>query len=348
MAVTAPPRPSTRPMRSRSTTRRLVALLLVLLALLLAIVLGTFVGARGVSPGEVVAILLGRSEGTDAVVILTQRLPRTLVGALVGIALGIAGALMQGHTRNPLADPGLFGVNAGAAFGVVLLTFLFGIRDLVAVSAAALVGAFVVSALVMVAGIGHRRGSSPVTLAVVGVTVSAMLASITGILILLDEASLDVMRFWAVGSISGGEYAEAALMVVVLLIGLALAAVNTVGLNALALGDDVAAAQGTNLRNVRVVGLLAIAVLCGGATAIAGPIAFVGLVVPHAGRLLVGPDHRWLVPISGLLGGVLLLVADVVGRISVGGTRFPVGISMAIVGVPVLLALVSRRRLMAL
>lgn len=175
-----------------------------------------------------------------------------------------------------------------------------------------------------------------------------MLASITGILVLLDEASLDVMRFWAVGSISGGEYADAALMVVVLLIGLALAAINTVGLNALALGDDVAMAQGTDLRRVRVVGLLAIAVLCGGATAIAGPIAFVGLVVPHAGRLLVGPDHRWLVPISGVLGGVLLLVADVVGRLSVGGTRFPVGISMAIVRVPVLLALVSRRRVMAL
>ena len=129
MAVIAPPRPEQRISRTRSTRRRLLALLLVLLALVLAIVLSTFVGARGVSPGEILAILLGRSEGTDAVVILTQRLPRTLVGALVGIALGTAGALMQGHTRNPLADPGLFGVNAGAAFGVVLLTFLFGIRD---------------------------------------------------------------------------------------------------------------------------------------------------------------------------------------------------------------------------
>src|SRR5690606_17084172 len=202
---------------------------------------------------------------------------------------------MQGHTRNALADPGLFGVNAGAAFGVVMLTYLFGVRDLVAIGVAALLGALVASALVMLAGIGARRGTSPVTLAVVGVTVSAMLASATGVVVLLDSDSLDVMRFWQVGSISGGEYSEALLMVAVLGVGLVLAGINAVGLNALALGDEVAAAQGTSLRAVRVVGLAAIAVLCGGATAIAGPIAFVGLVVPHGARLLVGPDHRWLV-----------------------------------------------------
>lgn len=335
-------------LRPPSSERRLLALGAGLLALLLAVVLGTFVGARGVVPGDVVAILLGRGDGADAVVILTQRLPRTLVGALVGVALGAAGALMQGHTRNALADPGLFGVNAGAAFGVVMLTYLFGVRDLVAIGVAALLGALVASALVMLAGIGARRGTSPVTLAVVGVTVSAMLASATGVVVLLDSDSLDVMRFWQVGSISGGAYSEALLMVAVLGVGLVLAGINAVGLNALALGDEVAAAQGTSLRAVRVVGLAAIAVLCGGATAIAGPIAFVGLVVPHGARLLVGPDHRWLVPLSGLLGGVLLLVADVVGRLSVGGTRFPVGVSMAMVGVPVLLALVGRRRLVSL
>lgn len=292
--------------------------------------------------------LLSPDASTDSAVVVGLRLPRTLLGILVGAAVAVGGVLMQAHTRNPLADPGLFGVSAGAALAVVIGVFVLRIQSQVPLVLLALVGAAI--AAVVVFGIASAGSSllGPVPLALAGSAVSAMLLALTTFVVLSDQRTLDVYRRWVVGSIAGRgtDVIVATLPVVVL--GLLLAAVQARSLDALALGGDVATGLGEHPLRARIVGLAAITLLAGGATAAAGPIGFLGLAVPHLGRALVGPRHTLLLPVSALLGAILLTGTDVVGRVVGGGAEVQVGVMLALLGAPVFVAVARRRTLVAM
>jgi iron complex transport system permease protein len=339
LATVAPPR-----MRARRVG--LVAGLAVLLVA--ATLAGLAIGAKEIPLPEVWSAVFSPTGTENDIVVRSLRAPRTLLGIAVGIALGMAGALMQGHTRNPLAEPGLLGVSAGAAFLVVLGIYAFGVSSLTGYVWFAFAGAFGASVLVFVLGSVSRDGATPVTLALAGVAVTALLGAFTSALVLADSQTLDQYRFWAVGSLAGRDADVAAQVAPFLLAGVLLALVNAPGLNLLSLGEDVARGLGVHLTATRWTGLAAITLLTGAATAACGPIAFVGLVVPHVCRALTGPDHRWLIPASGLAGAVLLLAADVVGRVVVRPGELQVGIVLALVGAPFFVLLVRRRRLVSL
>lgn len=284
-------------------------------------------------------------EIADHLIVRELRLPRTFVGIAVGAALAVAGALMQGITRNPLADPGLLGVNAGAAFAVVLAIWLL---DLSAVSEMvwfAFIGAAVISVVVYLLGSMGRGGATPVRLALAGAALSALLASLTGAITLIDQATLDRFRFWAVGSLAGRDVSVAAEMAPFVIVGLVGALAVTRQLNALALGEDAARALGTRIGLARFGAAMSVTLLCGAAVAAAGPVGFVGLVVPHMVRAWFGPDQRWLVPASALAGPALLLLCDVAGRVVARPGEVQVGIMTAAIGGPVFVALVRRVRM---
>ncbi|WP_308289450.1 iron ABC transporter permease [Mumia sp. zg.B17] len=332
-----------------SDVGRRTAVMLALVAATVAVAaLSLAVGSRSIGIGEVLGALLGRMDSDNATVITSQRLPRTLLALVAGAALGVAGALMQGHTRNPLAEPGLFGVNAGATFGVAVLVFALGVQSSVATVVAALIGAGAVSTIVFLLGLGSLRRGAMVMLAVLGTTMAALLSALTAALILLDRQTLDVLRFWEVGAVSNRDLELAGPLVVVVCAGFVLATANAFSLNALTLGEDVAQALGTRVRRSRVVGIVAVTLLAGAATAVCGPLAFVGLVAPHAARFLSGHDYRWLVPYAGLVGAVVLTAADTVGRVAAPPGELQAGVVVVLVGAPLLIAITRRRRLVAL
>ncbi|MGI5327707.1 FecCD family ABC transporter permease [Actinomadura nitritigenes] len=314
----------------------------------LAVLLSLALGSKAIPLGEVLRALFAGTDSDNATVITSQRLPRTLLGLAAGLAIGMAGALMQGHTRNPLADPGLFGVNAGAAFGVACLVFGLGVATPALMVVAALLGAGSVASLVLLLGLRGVSGGSLVRLAIVGTALQALLTALTSALILLDKETLDVLRFWEVGALADRDYGMAAWIAPFMLAGCVLAAANAFSLNALGLGEEVAQSLGTRVRTTRIVGVATITLLAGSATAICGPVAFLGLVAPHAARVLAGHDQRWLVPLAGLIGAIVLLVADTLGRIVAHPGELEAGIVMAAIGAPVLLAITRRRRLAAL
>lgn len=328
--------------------RRLLTLMLLLVLLGLACVASFAVGAKPIPPADVWSALVAPAGGENDIVVRSLRLPRTVLGVLVGAALGLAGALMQGHTRNPLAEPGILGVNAGAAFAIVLAIYTLGITSLLGFVWFAFAGALLASVLVFVLGSLGRAGATPVTLALAGAAVTVFLFALVQAIILVSQETLDVYRFWVVGSLAGRDPAVILEVLPFLAAGLVLAMANAPGLNALALGGDVARALGQSIRRVRVVGVSAITLLAGGAVAAAGPIGFLGLVVPHGARYLSGPDHRWLLPYAAVLGAILMLLADVTGRVVMRPGELQVGIVLALVGAPFFIALVRRKRLMAL
>lgn len=329
--------------------RRIGWLLVLVAALVLACVASVALGARPVPLGAVWRALVAPGDSEYDIIVRSLRLPRTMLGVLVGMALGVAGALTQGHTRNPLADPGLLGVTQGAAFAVVLSVVVLGVDTLYGWVWFALAGAFVAAVVVFLLGSagGGGRGATPLTLALAGAAVTALLHGLISAIVLGDKAGMEVFRFWHVGTIAARDYAVAGQIAPFLLAGLALAAVNTPGLNALALGEDVATALGQRVRLTRVVGVATITLLTGAAVAACGPIAFLGLAVPHIARAFAGPDYRWVVPFSALLGASLLLVADVLGRV-ISSDGFEVGIMLAVLGAPVFVVLVRARGMVRL
>ncbi|WAC56962.1 FecCD family ABC transporter permease [Gordonia sp. SL306] len=271
------------------------------------------------------------------------RFPRTVLGLVIGLAIGAAGALAQGHTRNPLADPGMLGVNAGAACAVVAGVYLLGIQSPIAFMAFGLIGALVAASAVF--GLAALSGASPLTLILAGTGLSALLLAITSGIVLSDSVTLDAWRFWNVGATTGRglDVFSAALPFVV--IGLVLALGSGYFLNVLSLGDDMSKALGSRVVLIRVMGILTITLLVGAATAACGPIVFLGLVVPHIARAFTGSDYRWIVPYSALLGAILVLVCDVIGRVIARPGEVQVGVVLALVGAPFLIALVRKRKL---
>ncbi|NUR87112.1 MAG: iron ABC transporter permease, partial [Nonomuraea sp.] len=294
--------------------RRLGLLTILLAAVLVAVVLSITIGSKSVPPGDAWRALTAPTGTENDIIIRSLRVPRTVLGVLAGVALGVAGALMQGHTRNPLADPGLLGVTQGAAFAMVASIILLGASSLLAYIWFGLAGALVASVAVFALGmVGGRGGPTPVTLALAGTAVSALLYALTSAIVLLDEQAMDVFRFWQAGSIAARGPDVVVQVLPFVLAGLLLALINAPGLNALSLGEDVARSLGQNIALTRTIGVAAVTLLSGAAVAACGSLAFVGLVVPHLVRPLSGTDHRWLLPYSGLVGAALLLVADVIG-----------------------------------
>ena len=310
-----------------------------------AALLSIAVGTRTIGPAGVWTALLDTGLASEeAVIVRSLRVPRTVLGLLAGLALGIAGALMQGHTRNPLGDPGLLGVTAGASLAVVLAISVLGVATPAGYVWFAFAGALAGTVAVYAIGTGGRGAPTPVTLALAGAALSALLYAIVRAVLVSDSQTLDAFRFWVVGGLAGRGADVAVQVAPFIAAGAVLAVVNAPALNLLAFGEDVARGLGSRIWPARTVGLAAITLLCGAATAACGPIAFVGLVAPHVVRAFTGPDHRWLVPGSGLLGAVLLLTADVLGRVVARPGELPAGIVLALVGAPFFIALVRRTR----
>jgi iron complex transport system permease protein len=319
-------------------------LLVLALLLVLAGLVSLAVGSRPISLGTVIDVLFD-PDGSDASTIVHDlRIPRTILAIAVGVSLGIAGALMQGHTRNPLADPGLLGVEAGAAFAVVIGIYVFSVQDLTGYAWFSLAGAGLAAAAVFAIG-STRGGPDPLSLVLAGTAVTALLAALTQTVILRDIDTLDAFRFWAVGSVSGRGMDVFWEVLPFMLVGLVLAVLSASKLNLLQLGDDVAVSLGLHPMRHKVIGVLGVMLLAGAATAACGPVGFVGLVVPHVARHFAGVDYRWVIPYSGLIGGLLVVVADVVGRVVVRPGELQVGIVMAVIGGPVFIYLVRRTRM---
>ncbi|SDH22362.1 iron complex transport system permease protein [Lentzea fradiae] len=326
-------------------SRRSLGLLVLLVALVVVSVASIAIGSKELALSDVWHALFTPSGTENDVVVRDLRIPRTLLGIAVGIALGVGGALMQGHTRNPLADPGILGVTHGAALAVVLSIFVFGVSSLVGYIWFAFAGAMVASVIVFLLGSAGRGGPSPVTLALAGAAVSALMHGLVSAIVLIDQQSLDAFRFWQVGGIANRDLTVLAQVEPFLLAGLLLAAFNAPGLNALSLGDDVARSLGVRVGRTRVQGVVAITLLVGGAVAACGPIGFIGLVVPHVARAITGPDYRWLLPFSALVGAILLLFADIVGRVVARPSEVEVGVMLALLGAPFFIYLVRRKNL---
>jgi iron complex transport system permease protein len=303
------------------------------------------IGSLGVPLGEVIAAFTAFDDSDAHTIVRELRVPRTEVGLLVGAALGACGALMQGVTRNPLAEPGILGINAGAAFAVVVAIFLLGVRSVGGYAWFALLGAGLAAVLVFALGAGGAGGATPVKLALAGAVLAALLAALTSAVLVLDVRTLDEFRFWIVGSIAGRDTGVALAVAPFIVAGLVVSLAAGRWLNALALGDDVARSLGQRVGLARLGAALGFVLLAGGAVAAAGPIFFVGLIVPHVARALVGPDYRWIVPYSLVLGAALLLAADVAGRMAARPAEVEVGIVTAVLGAPAFIWLVRRPKL---
>lgn len=325
------------------SSRRALTLFGLLILLIVAMALSMLVGAKTVPASVIVDALTGTCQSADCTIIRDARLPRTLAGLLAGGALGLAGALMQTLTRNPLADPGLLGVNAGASFAIVLGTALFGAASPVEQLALAFGGALVASLIVAFTGSQGGGQLSPVRLTLAGVALAAVLEGLSSGISLLNADVYDQLRFWQAGSLDIRTLQTVKIVLLPVLLAASIALISSRALNSLNLGSDTATALGSKVARTQLSGLLAITVLCGSATAVVGPIAFIGLMMPHLSRWLVGADHRWSLPVTLIATPALLLFADIIGRLLVPG-ELRVSIVSAFIGAPVLIILVRRTR----
>ncbi|MER6106233.1 iron ABC transporter permease [Streptomyces sp. NPDC001832] len=324
-------------------TRRALATAAAVAALLVAVLLSLAVGARSIPPSEVIDALLHGGDSEAAEVVQSLRVPRTLIGLMVGAALALAGTVLQGITRNPIADPGILGISQGASVGVVLAIAYGGIHTLTGYVWFGFAGAAIASVAVYAIASSGRGGATPVKLALGGAAINALLVSVTTAVLTTKASTLDEFRFWQAGSIAGREAEVAQQIWPFMLVGTVLVLSVARGLDALALGEDVAKGLGQKVATVRIVGGIGATLLTGAGVAAAGPIAFIGLAVPHIARAIVGSDHRWVLPMAALLGPVMLLVSDVIGRVLFPPSEVPAGVMTALIGVPFLVALVRRK-----
>ncbi len=333
---------SARPRASGSVRFVLVLVGAVALAVL-AVVLSLGVGARPIPPAVVIDALTAYDPAdNDHVVVVAQRIPRTLIGLLAGLSLALAGTVMQGLTRNPFADPGLLGVNAGASTAVLLAITVLGVTRPEGFVWFAFAGAAVAALVVAAVGSRGPDGANPAKLALTGAAVTAGLTAVTLLILTTQAAALDVYRFWSVGSLTGRDIDAVTAVLAPLTVGVLLALTTARGLNLIALGEDTATGLGHSVARTRGLGIGATVLLAGGATAIAGPIVFLGLVVPHALRALIGGSYGRLMAAGIPLGAALLLFADVIGRVIAPPGEVQAGVVIAFVGAPVLIALVLR------
>ncbi len=267
-------------------------------------------------------------------VIRTVRLPRVVSGALVGASLAVAGAIMQGLTRNPLASPDILGINSGAAFAVVLLVFILGSPPLSMYALAAFVGAGIASVIVYALGSMGRSGPTPLKLTLAGAVFTAFVSSFTTALLITSQDTLDQIRFWTVGSLAGREWSLFTQTAPYMIVGLIGALLLARQITTISLGEDIATGLGQNTLVVKGLAALMVVLLAGGGVALAGPIGFVGLVAPHIVRFIVGQDYRWILPYCALVGAVLVIIGDMAARVIIRPQELPVGVMMALIGAP--------------
>jgi iron complex transport system permease protein len=344
--MTATPIPQTtgalRFIRSRAVL--LLGLLVSGGLLLLAMSLSIALGAADIAPADVWAALFAFDEtSTNHLIIRTLRVPRAAVAALVGAALAVAGAIMQGLTRNPLADPGILGINTGAALGVVAAVFLLNISSLTLYALFAFVGATLTAFAVYVIGSLGRGGPTPLKLTIAGAALTALLSSLTTGVLILNQRTLEEVRFWLAGSIAGRDLTLLLQVSPYLLIGLVLALALGRQITTISLGEDIAKGLGQRTGWVKALAAVSVVMLAGGSVAVAGPIGFIGLVIPHMVRFLVGVDYRWVLPYAALLGAIFLIVSDVAARLVLRPTELPVGVMTALIGGPFFVYLVRWR-----
>ncbi len=329
-------------------TVRFGAVLPATLALLfVTVTVSLFLGSNHLSPTELFEVLWRPDDSVASTVLHEQRMPRALLAVLVGASLGVAGALMQSMTRNPLADPGVLGINAGAGFAVVTSVALLGYTGISSYVWFAFIGAAIATCVVYVLGSTGRASATPVRLALAGVAISAALTSLTQGVILADQVAFNEFRVWVTGSLQARGFDHSLTVLPFIVVGLAIALVLAPALNALALGTETGAALGVRVRRTRVLTMVAVVLLAGAGTAAVGPISFVGLAVPFAVRAVVGSDQRKVLVISALLGPVWLLASDIVARL-VLPEEAPAGVVAALLGAPVFVAVVRRPRVAAL
>lgn len=315
-----------------------------------AVVAGLTVGSNGVPLDRVWSLLVHPDGSFEAEMLWEGRLPRTLLLVVVGAALAVAGALMQTLTNNPLADPGIFGINSGAALAVVLSVVLTGQTSVLFYLWFAFAGAAVAAFVVAVLGGTHRAGTAggPLRLALAGIAVSAAIGSLVQTIVLANAEAFNEFRFWAAGSAEGRGFGVLWSVLPFLVVGVGLSLALTRSLNVLALGDDTGRALGISVVRTRWLALAAVALCCGAATAAVGPLSFVGLAVPHLARAITGPDLRRLLPLSILFGAALLVLADVIGRVvGEGSAEVQVGIVTALLGGPVFIVVARSRKVPA-
>lgn len=333
----------------RRPARGAALLLLAAAGALVAAVLGLGLGSHRIDPATVVQALTAYDPSVnDHLIVVVSRLPRIVLGVLVGAALGAAGALMQSLTRNPLADPGILGVNAGAAAAVVVAIAYLGAASVGQYLWAAFAGAALAAVAVFLLGTARRGAATPVRIALAGTAVTIAVTALTQMVLISHETAFNQFRYWAVGSLQGRGFDVILAVLPALAAGLLLTLLLVRPLNALALGDDAARALGTRVGATRAAAALAAVLLAGAATTAAGPIGFVGLAAAHAVRAIAGDDHRWLLPGSMVVGAAVLVIADTVGRAALAPSELQTGLAAAVLGAPVFIALVRSRRLAAL
>ncbi|MFJ6533206.1 FecCD family ABC transporter permease [Microbacterium sp. NPDC091662] len=338
--MTQSTRTSRGPRRS-SAGRTALVVVLSLLALCTATGIGLTVGTKLVGLDAVLRAITDFDGSDLQLVVRESRIPRTVLGLVVGLALGAAGAVMQGLTRNALADPGILGVNAGASVAVAIAVAALGINAFPQLMAFALVGALI--ATIGVVLLGAAGGGSPVTLVLSGVALAAVLGGITTALVLLNPTAFLHMRSWESGALAGRDLSILLVAGPAIALGLVLAQLMTRSLNLLALGDDTAAALGVRIGPLRTGAVASVTLLAGTATAVAGPIAFLGLAAPHIARGIVGPSQKAVVPLSAVIGAIVMVLGDVVGRVIIAPQEVPVGIVMAFIAAPFLIWIGRRR-----
>ncbi|MEE4022158.1 iron chelate uptake ABC transporter family permease subunit [Gordonia sp. PKS22-38] len=337
-----PGAPAPAPSGLRSMSRLAVVVLLIGTAVGLTF-LGFFVGSGDYTVTDAWRALFGDGDPTTLEVIRNNRVPRTLLAVLVGVALGAAGAIMQGLTRNPLADPGILGVNSGAYFAMVVAAVAWDVSSTGGYMAASMVGAFLAATLVYFVGSRGISGASPEKLVLTGVAAGSIFSGIGFGLTMIDPKSFDAIRSWQVGTLDGRDWSQVSVVWIPIVVGALAAMILIPYLNGLALGDDRARALGVPVGRVRLGGFVVVTVLCGAATAALGPITFVGLMVPHVVRILFGPDNRWLLPVCVVVGPIVMVGSDLLARV-LTSSELPVGMVTAFIGAPVLIALVRRQR----
>ncbi|OAN41170.1 FecCD family ABC transporter permease [Microbacterium sp. H83] len=343
MTAVTIPTPGTADLR-RPAWARTLWLVAGAVVLLVLCVLSICFGVRAVSVDDIFAALAGHDD-TLAQAAIIKRFPRTVLALLVGAALALSGATMQAVTRNPIADPGILGVSNGASLAVVFGLAFFGLTNPYAQMALAISGAAVAATFVYTVGSLGRGGATPLKLALAGAATSAAFGSLISAVMLPRVDLLQAFQSWQIGGVGGAEWPRIAITAPVLALGALICIASARGMNSLALGDDMAKGLGERVFRTRLVSALGAVILAGAATAIAGPIGFVGLVIPHVCRMLVGTDHRWLLPFSALAGSALLLASDIIGRvIAPSSEEIQVGIITAIIGAPFFIWIVRRTK----
>ena len=318
-------------------------LLLVIFILWLSFIASITWGAADIAFDDIYQAFTSFDDSTNHLIIRTVRLPRSLIAMLVGASLAVAGAIMQGLTRNPLASPGILGVNAGAAFAVVVGTFISGSSSLTVYAWYAIAGAAISATAVYFLGSLGRGGLTPFNLTIAGAALTAFISSVTSGILILSQRTLEEIRFWLAGSVAGRDLNLLLQVLPYICVGLILAIALSKQITILSLGEDTARSLGQSTGLIKILAAVSIILLAGSSVAIAGPIGFVGLIIPHIVRFLVGVDYRWILPYSAILGAIIMLIADLVGRLIIQPSELPVGLVMPLIGAPFFIYLIRSK-----